>query len=113
MLHCIGERQITDRAEVQAQLLERIAPWVKPEGILVYAVCSLEPEEGEQQIEKFLKNHNEYEIAPVNEGELPEGIEPTPDGHVRTLPTMLARQRSSRRLFHRPIAPKSLIFHIW
>ena len=90
VLHCIGERQIMDRAEVQAQLLERTAPWVKPEGILVYAVCSLEPEEGEQQIEKFLKNHSEYEIAPVNEGELPEGIEPTPDGHVRTLPTMLA-----------------------
>ena len=90
VLHCIGERQIADRVEVQAQLLERVAPWVKPEGLLVYAVCSLEPEEGELQIEKFLENHSEYEILSVNEVELPDGISPTAEGYVRTLPTMLA-----------------------
>ncbi len=89
VLHCIGERQIEDRAEVQAQLLKRVALWVKPGGMLVYAVCSLEPEEGEEQIEKFLNDHAEYEIASIVDDELPEGIDTTAQGYVRTLPTML------------------------
>ncbi|GAB5488810.1 MAG: transcription antitermination factor NusB [Parasphingorhabdus sp.] len=89
VLHCIGERQITDRAEVQSMLLNRIALWVKPGGYLVYAVCSLEPEEGEEQVAKFLEQHDQYEIAAVGPDELPSGITPTSDGHVRTLPTML------------------------
>ncbi len=90
VLHCIGERQIADRAEVQAALLERIAPWVKPGGLLVYVVCSLEPEEGEEQVERFLSGHPEYAVDPVQPDELPEGIVPTGEGTVRTLPTMLA-----------------------
>lgn len=90
VLHCIGERQIADRAEVQAMLLERIAPWIKPGGLLVYAVCSLEPEEGEQQVAKFLEKQDHFAIASVGQDELPDGIAPTSEGYVRTLPNMLA-----------------------
>lgn len=90
VLHCIGERQIEDRAEVQTALLDRIANWIKPGGQLVYAVCSLEPEEGEHQIAKFLEKHEHFEIAPADRDELPDGVEPTAEGYVRTLPTMLA-----------------------
>lgn len=90
VLHCIGSRQIADRAEVQKALLDRIAPWIKPGGVLVYAVCSLEPEEGEDQIEQFLERHAEFEIISVADDMLPEGISPTENGCVRTLPNMLA-----------------------
>lgn len=90
VLHCIGARQIADRAEVQKALLDRTADWVKPGGVLVYAVCSLEPEEGEDQIDAFLERHNGYVIDPVLPGELPDGIAPTDQGTVRTLPDMLA-----------------------
>ncbi len=90
VLHCIGSRQIADRAEVQAALLNRIAPWLKPGGTLVYAVCSLEPEEGEEQIEQFLENHAEFAIIPATDNMLPEGIRPTENGCVRTLPNMLS-----------------------
>jgi 16S rRNA (cytosine967-C5)-methyltransferase len=37
-------------------LLERAWEWLKPSGKLVYAVCSLQREEGEEQIEWFIKN---------------------------------------------------------
>ena len=53
VLHRIGARDIADRAELQARLLDRAADWVKPGGHLLYAVCSLEPEEGEAQIPPF------------------------------------------------------------
>ena len=48
--------------EKQLRLLEGLAPFVKPRGILVYATCSLEPEENEEVIKKFLGRHPEFEI---------------------------------------------------
>jgi 16S rRNA (cytosine967-C5)-methyltransferase len=36
-------------AELQTALLARVAGWLKPGGVLVYATCSLEREEGEEQ----------------------------------------------------------------
>jgi len=92
VLHCIGSCQIEDRTEVQRALLDRTAAWVKPGGTLVYAVCSLEPEEGEEQIEAFLARHEQFAIDPVNADELPSGIAPTKSGCVRTLPDTLAQQ---------------------
>lgn len=92
VLHCIGSRQITERAEVQKALLDRTAAWVKPGGILVYAVCSLEPEEGEEQIEQFLESHDEFEIVPVERDALPGDIGPSENGCVRTLPNMFSEK---------------------
>lgn len=44
----------------QKKLLDAIAPYVVPNGILVYATCSLEREENRLQIENFLKDHPEF-----------------------------------------------------
>jgi 16S rRNA (cytosine967-C5)-methyltransferase len=85
VLHRIGGRQIAEMAELQAQLLERAAGWLKPGGTLVYAVCSLEPKEGEAQAAKVTLTP-----APIGGDELPEGLSPTPEGWLRTDPGMLA-----------------------
>lgn len=92
VLHCIGARQIAEREDLQSGLLDRAADWVKPGGILLYAVCSLEPEEGEDQIDQFLDRHADFTLDAVTSEELPEGIAPTDNGCVRTLPNMLADQ---------------------
>jgi 16S rRNA (cytosine967-C5)-methyltransferase len=47
----------------QAELLEQAAPLVEPGGILVYATCSIEPEENEEVIESFLREHEEFSVA--------------------------------------------------
>ena len=57
---------------MQADILERVADKVKPGGRLVYATCSLFPEENEEQVEKFLKNHPDYKVLPIAEA-VPEG----------------------------------------
>lgn len=88
VLHRIGERQIAELAELQAQMLDRASQWVKPGGSLVYATCSLEPQEGEAQAKAFLTRNGDFAIVPATG--LPEGIQPDPDGFVRTLPPMLA-----------------------
>jgi 16S rRNA (cytosine967-C5)-methyltransferase len=87
VLHRIGPRQIAEMAELQARLLERAQGWLKPGGVLVYAVCSLEREEGEEQAAKVT-----LEPLPITSAELPTGLAPTPQGHLRTDPGMLAEQ---------------------
>ena len=73
-----------------ARIFARAADWVKPGGTLVYATCSLEPSEGEAQLDAFLAARSDYSIVPVDQAELPAGITPTDTGTVRTLPGMLA-----------------------
>jgi 16S rRNA (cytosine967-C5)-methyltransferase len=92
VLHRVRPRVISEMAELQAQLLPRAACWVRPGGLMVYATCSLEPEEGEHQIERFLAGHPEFAIDPVLPDELPEGLVAHERGWLRTLPGMLVEQ---------------------
>ena len=74
-------------AQSQARLLDSAARRVKPGGRLVYCVCSLEPEEGEQQVEGFLKRHPDFRLDPIApcEGGAP-AASITPAGTLRLLP---------------------------
>ncbi len=85
VLHRIGPRQIAEMAELQAQLLQRAAGWLAPGGRLVYAVCSLEPEEGEARARGVALAPD-----PIRAEELPEGLAPGPEGWLRTDPAMIA-----------------------
>ncbi|HMP62207.1 MAG TPA: rRNA methyltransferase, partial [Phenylobacterium sp.] len=78
---------IAPLAATQARLLAAAADQVAPHGRLVYCVCSLEPEEGEAQIEAFLRARPDFALEPAVPG---EGGAPDaslrPDGTVRILP---------------------------
>ena len=70
-----SERIIRESAELQGRLLTAAASWLRPGGTLVYAVCSLEPQEGEEIIAAFLAQHSGYTLAEqrrVLPGELEE-----------------------------------------
>ena len=85
VLHRIGPRQIAEMVELQTALLDRAAGWVKPGGRLVYAVCSLEREEGEERALAC-----PLAIDPIRPEELPPGVTPATQGWVRTEPGQLA-----------------------
>ena len=87
VLHRITGTQIREMADLQARLLKRAATWLAPGGRLVYAVCSLEREEGEGQV-------SEVSLVPdpILAEELPSGLVPTAEGWLRTDPGMLAEQ---------------------
>ena len=77
-------------AEVQARLLRAAADMLAPGGRLVYASCSLQPEEGPAQIERLLAGGAPVERDPIRAEELGGlPLAPTPDGEVRTLPCHL------------------------
>ena len=78
---------IIQMAEFQAELLLRAADWVRPGGSLVYAVCSLEPEEGERQIDAFLAERPDYRIEPAVQ--IVDGVAPDKKGRLRILPGMV------------------------
>ena len=89
VLHRVSPGLIDEAAALQARLLDRAAGWVRPGGRLVYATCSLEPAEGEAQVDRFLAAHSDYTVEPARAEEFPEGIEPTDRGWLRTLPGVL------------------------
>ena len=78
---------IEQSADLQQRLLARAADWIRPGGSLVYAVCSLEPQEGEERIDQFLADRPDFYLEPAPL--LPEGLTPHPRGWVRVLPGML------------------------
>ena len=84
VLHRIGARQIEEMAELQAALLDRAKGWLKPGGIFIYATCSLEREEGEDQTSAV-----DLAPLPIALENLPAGLEPTAEGWLRTDPGML------------------------
>jgi len=84
VIHRIGPKQIDDVADLQAKLLDRASGWLKPGGRLVYATCSLEPEEGEHQMAGCLLTPD-----PIAPEELPASTPPTAKGWLRTDPGML------------------------
>jgi 16S rRNA (cytosine967-C5)-methyltransferase len=49
---------------LQAELLERTSEVVAPGGFLIYSTCSLEPEENERQVERFLARHPDFRREP-------------------------------------------------
>ncbi len=49
---------------MQAELLDGLAGVVAPGGLLIYSTCSLEPEENELQVDRFLAQHPEFRREP-------------------------------------------------
>ncbi|MDZ4804477.1 MAG: 16S rRNA (cytosine(967)-C(5))-methyltransferase RsmB [Candidatus Eisenbacteria bacterium] len=56
------EASVRSIAVLQAELLKAGAALVRPGGVLVYSVCSMEPEEGDQQIKRFLAEHPDWQL---------------------------------------------------
>jgi 16S rRNA (cytosine967-C5)-methyltransferase len=76
-------------ADLQRRMLRRAAALVKPGGTLVYCTCSLEPEEGERQVEAFLAADASFSRVPVGTKEIGGLDAVTEAGDLRTLPSML------------------------
>lgn len=77
------ETDIAELAALQTSLLENCQAVVAERGLLVYAVCSTEPEEGSEQAEAFLQRHPDFELDPSPRS---QSRLPLADGYLQTLP---------------------------
>jgi 16S rRNA (cytosine967-C5)-methyltransferase len=82
LLHLKGRLDLDPLLALQRDLLGLAAGWLAPGGRLVYAVCSLEPAEGEGAAPPA-----GLAPDPIRPEELPDGLRPTGAGAVRTLPS--------------------------
>ncbi len=64
----VGPGDLASLATLQARILNAAARVVSPGGLLVYATCSLEAEENEDQVERFLEAHPEFRPEPPPDG---------------------------------------------
>jgi len=78
---------IVDNADLQSRLLQRASRWLKPGGALVYSVCSLEPREGEEVVERFVGEHADFALDRGTG--LAEFARPAERGWIRILPGLL------------------------
>jgi 16S rRNA (cytosine967-C5)-methyltransferase len=85
VLHRVRPKDIRDLSDLQARMLKRAAGWLAPGGTLIYATCSLEPEEGEQIIEGAIGD--ELRLVSITDQELPAGLKAHKRGWVRVLPS--------------------------
>ena len=90
ILHRRAGRRLDRLTALQDRLLASAARATAPGGRLVYACCSLEPEEGPERIAAFLAGRPDFALEPVAFPALPDTA--TPDGALRTLPSMLPEQ---------------------
>jgi 16S rRNA (cytosine967-C5)-methyltransferase len=85
-----SEADLGALTELQTRLLDRAAALTKPRGVLVYCVCSLEPEEGVAQVDRLLARDPRFVRKPVGAGELAgRGEFIGAGGDLRTLPLHL------------------------
>ncbi|HEY5337518.1 MAG TPA: transcription antitermination factor NusB [Rhizomicrobium sp.] len=88
-----SQSDVTLTAQAAGELLDAASEMVAPGGTLVFAVCSLEPEESVEQVEDFLARNPAFARKPVQASEifgLSELI--SAEGDLRTLPCHLAEK---------------------
>ena len=82
-------QQLGNLVSLQQKMLEHAASPVKPGGKLIYCTCSLSPFEGERQVFKFLRAHENFVLSPITPQDLARQEQfITPAGLMRCLPSM-------------------------
>ncbi|MCS7186441.1 MAG: 16S rRNA (cytosine(967)-C(5))-methyltransferase RsmB [Armatimonadota bacterium] len=82
-----SEEQVKQLADLQIRLLDASSSVVRKGGVIVYATCSLEPEEDEQVVRKFLELHPEFVMEDPRSflpSEIPGAV--TGEGFLRLFP---------------------------
>ncbi len=86
--HLKSPKDIKGLVETQARLLAAATRMVKPGGLLVYATCSLQREEGEKQIAAFLASGAPFKRVAIRAEEVPGLAQAlTKKGELRCLPS--------------------------
>lgn len=77
--------RVRELVQLQAELLQQAATWVKPGGTLVYATCTLHPAENEQLVTTFLAQQSTWRIVPPAP-HTPPATYALPKGWIKVLP---------------------------
>ncbi|KAA0547985.1 16S rRNA (cytosine(967)-C(5))-methyltransferase RsmB [Bacillus sp. BGMRC 2118] len=83
------EQDIHHLSTIQSTILSSVAPLLKKGGTLVYSTCTMDKEENEEVVKKFLIDHTDYELDVELLDRLPEKVkikQEIKDGQIQILP---------------------------
>lgn len=86
------EEDVYAIAKIQLEILEALAPLLKPDGILVYSTCTIEQVENEQVVQAFLAKHRDFILDDGIQDVVPARVYETcrqAEGVLRLLPHQL------------------------
>ncbi|MDF2524302.1 MAG: rRNA ((967)-C(5))-methyltransferase [Clostridiales bacterium] len=80
------KREIT---ELQTKIINISSRYVKPGGVLVYSTCTIEPEENEELVSRFIEQNRDFELIGFEEL-VPDTLTKTSakDGHMQLYPNI-------------------------
>ena len=87
------QAHIQQLVKLQKTMLAHAVRFVKPEGILIFTNCSIDPAEGEFLCRELCNENDRLQLIPINENEvfgMSEWI--SPQGYLRTLPCMMKQE---------------------
>ena len=85
---------------MQRAILRGAATAVRPGGLLIFSTCSLEREENDEQVTRFLADHPDWTLEPPPDGVVPATV--MDNGFLRVLPQLHATDGAFAARFRRP-----------
>lgn len=76
-------QNIPELIKMQEKALDYASNFVSLGGCMVYSTCTMNPEENEEQVKRFLARNRKYELVPAQEY-IPQAY--TEDGYMKTIP---------------------------
>ncbi|WP_345739390.1 hypothetical protein [Virgibacillus salarius] len=73
------EADINRLATIQLEILESVIPLLKDEGLLIYSTCTVDKEENERLVRRFLERNNSYELDNKFFNTLPSPLKESPE----------------------------------
>jgi 16S rRNA (cytosine967-C5)-methyltransferase len=81
------EEDVEQLAAIQLDILSAVAPLLKKGGTLVYSTCTIDRDENERVIERFLATHPQFVLDPTLESRLPAPVQRyVQNGQLQLLP---------------------------
>jgi len=62
--------KIKSLIELQKEIIDNVATYVKPGGTLIYSTCTINKKENRVQVDEFLTRHEEFELIPINRNDM-------------------------------------------
>lgn len=84
IIHTKTRQDVLQQAQLQKDILEHAVSLLSDDGKMVYVTCSLAKDEGEKQINTFLKQHPEFVVVPISVLGMEHML--TKEGYLRVLP---------------------------
>ncbi|MEH7299632.1 16S rRNA (cytosine(967)-C(5))-methyltransferase RsmB [Neobacillus drentensis] len=75
------EKDLERLSTIQQDLLKSVSPLLKKGGILVYSTCTVDKEENENTVLKFLENNPDFEPDLTFKDRMPEAVQPFITGY--------------------------------